>query len=231
MVAFLATTVLFCKKCCMKLGILCLLSALYAPAYAQLPVAAEKHHHLLLQNDYLRILDGHIPTRDTTPEHLHAANSVVVFLSLSTFGIRKPGEAPVVATVQPGDMKYADYGDKPVNHIVWNESPSMFHFYVVELVKTDLRGDPCPNLSQPGLQLQWEQPAVGAYYVQPPTEGSIRLPASACARLLIDLSGTTTVTTPTGTYTRQHEGFVYFPPGTMIDIRGDHSRCILLQLR
>ena len=112
----------------MKIGILCLVSAItvYAPAYAQLPVAAEKHHRVLLQNDYIRILDGHISAHDTTPVHLHAANSVVVFLSLSTFGLQKPGEPPVVTNVRPGDMKYADYGDKPVNHIVHWMLPRLF---------------------------------------------------------------------------------------------------------
>ncbi|HEV9035682.1 MAG TPA: hypothetical protein VGQ51_03640 [Puia sp.] len=217
----------------MKIGILCLLSAitLHAPAYAQLPVAAEKHHRVLLQNDYIRILDGHIPARDTTPVHLHAANSVVVFLSLSTFAIQKPGEPPVVTHVRPGDLKYAGYGDKPVNHIVWNESRNVFHFYVVELVKTHAAGAPCPISPQPGLMLQWKQPSVEAYYLEPPAGGSCRLPATSCARLLIGLSGTTTASTPARTEIRQPEGYVYFPPGTRIDIRGDHSRCILLEIR
>src|SRR4030095_10127682 len=104
-------------------------------ASAQLPVSEEPHHKVVLQNEYVRILEGHIAVRDTTLAHLHAANSVVVFLSKSTFAIQIVGEAPVVTEVNPGDTKYAAYGDKPINHKVWNESIPMFHFIVIELLE------------------------------------------------------------------------------------------------
>lgn len=214
----------------MKIGILLVAFISSVRTSAQVPVDRESHHKVILQNDYIRMLDGHIPQRDTTPLHLHAANSVVVFLSLSTFAIQTPGNPPVVTSVHPGDMKYAAYGDKPVNHIVWNQGPSMFHFYVVELAKPH-PGAPCPTLSQPGLQLQWKQPSVGAWYLEPPTGGSTRLPACPCARLLIDLSGTITAIATAATYTRRPGGFVYFPPGTLVDIRGDHTRAILLEMQ
>jgi len=201
------------------------------PTNAQLPVDREPHHSVILQNDHIRILDGHIRAHDTTPAHLHAANSVVVFLSSSKFAIRQPGHRPVITKVNAGDMKYTGYGDKPVTHVVWNGSPSVFHFFVVELLKTHRPGAPCPALSQPGLQLQWEQAAVRAYYLQPPAGQPVHLPASSCARLLIDVSGTVAVTSSTGTITRQPEGFVYLPPGSnQVTVRGNHSRSILLDI-
>ena len=217
----------------MKISLLWLLPGLlfYTGIDAQLPVVHEPHHKVILQNDVIRILDGHIPAHDTTPAHLHAANSIVVFLSLSTFGIQTTGGSPVVTRVAPGDIKYAAYGDKPVSHLVWNESPSTFHFYVVELLKAHPGSASCPALSQPGLQLQWKQPSVTAYYLQPPAGRQCQLPASKCARLLIDLSGTITATSAGGSHTRQPEGYLYFPPGSSIGIRGDHSRCILLEMQ
>jgi len=45
---------------------------------------------------------------------------------------------------QPGDAVYRAYGDKPVNHKVWDESETMFHFWVVELPKQHLGSDACP---------------------------------------------------------------------------------------
>jgi hypothetical protein len=101
----------------------------------QLPVEREPHHTILLKNSYLRLLEGHVATNDTTPLHRHAANSVVVFLSNSTFGIQIPGDTPVLTIVKPGDFRYSPYGDKPVNHLVWNQTPGDFHFYVVEVAK------------------------------------------------------------------------------------------------
>lgn len=106
--------------------------ALCAESRAQLPVGREPHHKVVLDNRYLRLLEGNIPAGDTTTAHLHSANSLVVFLSPSTFGIRVVGDKPVITTVKAGDTKYAAYGDKPVDHIVWNQGPGPFHFFVVE---------------------------------------------------------------------------------------------------
>jgi hypothetical protein len=106
----------------------------------------------------------------------------------------------------------------------------MFHFFVVEL-KTHPHGARCPALSQPGLKWQWKQPSVQAWYLDLTAGQPCRLPVSGCARLLIDLSGTTTFVTPTGTYNRQPDGFVYIAPGSGVDIRGNRSRCVLLEMQ
>ncbi|HXB95891.1 MAG TPA: hypothetical protein VNU70_12060 [Puia sp.] len=203
----------------------------YSEARAQVPVESERHHRTIFRNDYVRILEGRVRAHDTTPAHVHAANSVVIFLSTSRLGIQNTGEQPVVTDVSPGDMKYRDYGDKPVTHIVWNDSPSELHFLVVELAKSHTGGSACPSLSATGLSFQWSKPSVAAYGLRLGDKGLCRLPASGCARLLIDLSGTTTVVGAEGSYTRQPEGFVFVPSGRGIDIRGDNARCILLEMR
>src|SRR5580698_6883479 len=131
--------------------------------HAQLPVSRERHHKVIQENPYYRLLEGKIPAGDTTPAHVHGANSVVIFLSHSTFGIQVIGGKPVITTVTPGDIKYVAYGDKPVNHIVWNQTPPLFHFYDVELKRHPPAADSCPVLSQPGITLQWQQPSVKAY--------------------------------------------------------------------
>src|SRR5579872_3365278 len=111
--------------CTMKIGICILLHGylLYGSARAQqaIPSERERHHKVVFENSYIRILEGRVAPHDTTPEHTHSANAVVVFLSGSTFGIQSNGQKPVLAVVQPGDLRYVDYGDKPVSHIVWDE--------------------------------------------------------------------------------------------------------------
>jgi hypothetical protein len=196
---------------------------------AQLPVSREPHHKVIFENKYLRLLEGTIPVNDSTPAHLHAANSVVVFLSHSTFGIRvvdKKPEKPVITTVGRGDMKYAAYGDKPVTHIVWNQTPSVFHFFVAELSKRPPAKDSCPILSQPGVGFQWQQKAVTAYYLDIPNNQPYHLPPSGCARLLIDITGTLS----TGSRALQPDNFVFFPPQSKIEIKGN-AHCILLEIK
>jgi hypothetical protein len=206
-------------------------------AQLPLPVDQEHHHRVLLKNDYIRVLEGLVRVRDTTPMHVHAANSVVVFLSHSSFGIQVAGEAPVVREVRPGDLRYADYGDKPVTHIVWDEGPEDFHFYVVELAARASAGssasidsggsgeDTCSMLSQPGLNRQWRRGKVTAYYWDIPPGWHCALPAGDCAFFLIDLSA---VKSSGGS------AFHFYPPRHALSIQGhrrEDAQYILLQLQ
>jgi len=192
---------------------------------AQLPVSREPHHSVILENQYLRLLEGKIPMNDSTPAHVHAANSVVVFLSHSTFGIQVVGNQPVITTVNPGDMKYVAYGDKPVNHLVWNQTPPLFHFYVVELAKTLVIKDSCPILSQPGMTLRLHEPRVNAYSVDLTDSRPLHLGPAACARLLIAITGTVSA----GGAALTPNQYRFLIPTTPIDLKGA-GRCILLEI-
>lgn len=203
-------------------------------AAAQIPVHKEPHHKVVLENEYVRILEGHIPFRDTTLAHVHAANSVVVFLSKSTFGIQIVGEAPVVTEVSPGDTKYAAYGEKPINHRVWNQSTPMFHFMVIEMVKQYSGNDTCSIISQPGVKFQWQQKLVRVYNLDITKGKKYNLPKSNCAYLLIDISGIVTTSLAGSIHTLQADGFAFFPPQSNIEIDANNKEnavCVLLELK
>ncbi|HEV2481524.1 MAG TPA: hypothetical protein VGS79_17760 [Puia sp.] len=190
-----------------------------------LPLEQEHHHKVVLQNAYIRILDGLVAIHDTTPMHVHAANSVVVFLSHSRFGIRTAGGTPVITDVEPGDLRYADYGDKPVTHIVWDEGPEDLHFFVVELNKRDSIANACSSLSQPGLTLQWRKGRVTAYRWDIPPGRHCSLPAGDCAFVLIGLAAEKA---------GGKHPFTFFPPNHPLSINGhthEDAQYILLQLR
>lgn len=205
---------------------------------AQLPVSREPHHKVIQVNHYYRLLEGKVPAGDTTPAHLHAANSVVIFLSHSTFGIRLAGGKPVLTTVNPGDLKYADYGDHPVNHIVWEQGPSPLHFFVVELPRTPAAAastpaakDTCSILSQPGLTLRFHQPRVNGYTLDLAAGQTCHLAPSSCARLLVAITGTATAAiTSANTTPLSPNQYRFFPPGTRINLSGA-GRCTLLDIK
>jgi hypothetical protein len=177
---------------------------LFHRSSAQVPVNNEAHHKVVLENAYVRVLEGHIAAHDTTPPHIHAANSVVVFLSASTFGIAVTGQQPVITEVKPGDTKYADYGDKPVTHIVWNQSENMFHFLVVELKHP-------------------QQDPIKPKYIDLAPGDDYHLSNSRHARFLIAITGTPHALRPAG--------FLFIPPETEFTLDGaDSSRCLLLEL-
>lgn len=170
-----------------------------AAAFAQLPVSREPHHKVIQENHYYRLLEGKIPMNDTTPAHTHTANSVVIFLSHSTFGIRVAGEKPVITTVNPGDVKYAPYGDKPVNHIVWNQTRPLLHFYVVELKSLK----PHPILR--------DTPTTRDTPIIRNLTGPVHLEPTQHARLLVAITG----------------GYHFYPPGTPIDLKSTGRRILL----
>src|SRR5580765_2159676 len=170
-----------------------LLSLLVGKLIAQVPVDKEPFHKVVLENEYFRLIDGRVPALDTTWMHIHAANSVVVFLSKTKFGIQNAGEKPVVTEVSPGDVVYRAYGDNPVNHKVWDQSRSLFHFWVVELVKQHLGGDTCATLSLTAAKLQWQKKLVGAYQLRIEKGEPIYLSRSNCAYLVMNISGVTSV--------------------------------------
>jgi hypothetical protein len=195
---------------------------------AQLPASQETHHKIVFENQDVRVLDGHVPAHDTTPAHVHSTNGVVVFLSNSRLAIQPVGGQAVVSTVHPGDMKYVNYGDKPVTHIVWTDGPGALHFLVVEL-KRGGRGEPCPQSTDQALQFQWEQKGVRAYRLDMTRAGAIKLPGSECSYFFIDVSGQMEARSAEDKRALQAGDFVFFPAKAAVGIMGS-GRGILLEL-
>lgn len=220
----------------MKLIWVCSISCFmfWSSVGAQVPVQDEPCHKVVLENDYVRLLDGRIPANDITLMHVHSTNSVVVFLSKSKFGIQNAGEKPVVAEVNPGDVVYRAYGDNPVNHKVWDQSKSLFHFWVVELVKQHLGGDTCSTLSLAHEKLQWQKKWVRAYLLKIDKDEPIHLPKSNCAYLLMNISGVTSVDLKGSMRSLQSDDFLFVPPQSEIKICSNHNetaKCVLLELK
>lgn len=203
-------------------------------ASAQINVREEPHHKLLMENEFIRIYDGHIPFGDTTLIHTHSANSVVVFLSKSTFGIQNAGGKPSRTEVNPGDMIYRSYDQNPVRHIVWNKSSPILHFMVVEMVKQHPDDDTCSVISEPDIRIEVSQKMVRAYYLEIAKSSERVLPKSNCAYLLINISGGFTVIYEGSICKLQTNDFVFFPPQREIRIKGsgdEHARSVLLELK
>jgi hypothetical protein len=198
-----------------------------------LPDNREAHHKLIFENRYIRLLEGRISDHDTTLPHTHSANSVVVFLSQSTWGIQPVGGPAVINHVNPGDMKYVDYGDRPVYHIVWNQAEPEFHFLVVELAKKPQGKDTCPIITQPGVKFQWKQALVSAYDVDLAAGDTCRLPASNGGRLVIAIEGNSSTLSAGVSHLLRPDGFVFVSARKKMEIAAGSqaARCILLEIQ
>jgi len=58
-------------------------------------VAAPKYHSLLFENEFVRVLDTHVPPGETVPLHAHRWPSTLYILSWSDF-IRRDREGKIV---------------------------------------------------------------------------------------------------------------------------------------
>jgi hypothetical protein len=208
--------------------------AFYGKLSAQIPVDKEPHHKVVLENEYVRVLDGYVAVHDSTPVHVHAANSVVIFLSKSRFGIRVAGEPLVVADVNPGDIRYVNYGEKPVSHIVTNEGESGFHFIVVELLNQREGKDSCSRIVEPGITLPLQQKTVRAYQLDINSGKKYLISKSNCAHIVIAIWGNVSVKSATVEQVVKPGSFEFYPAQKDIEIKaGDNgnANCLLLELQ
>jgi hypothetical protein len=200
----------------------------------QVPVREEPRHKVVLENDYVRLLDVHIPSGDTTLYHIHAAPSVIVFISKSTTGSQLKGEKPSAAgEVLPGDTRFVEYDEKPITHRVWNQSSSTFHVMDIELVKKNISKDTCQMISGNDVQLQWQQKSVSTYRINIKQGREVELPKSNCAYLLIDITGKITTASGGNIHQLKEGGYVFAQPQTEIKINSSNSNaeCVLLELK
>jgi hypothetical protein len=197
--------------------------------FAQVPVRNEPHHKVVLENDYVRLIEVHIKAHDTTRTHIHAAPSVIVFLSSSTIGTQIVGAQPSIADVMPGQTSYAAYDEKPITHKVWNDGDSVFHVMDIELAKKEPAKDSCEIISQPDFHLQILKPLVHVYTIDVYAKKIVEIPTSNCAHLLIDISGNVTANEHALTAGK----FYFFPPQSKIGITSGtgNAKCVLLELK
>jgi hypothetical protein len=102
---------------------------------AQIQVSQEPRHHNVFENDWVRILDVHIPPHDTSLIHQHSTPSVFMVLSNTKTGSQ--------VLIEPGKPSFADgniwfegFYDTPRIHRVWNEDTVEFHVIDMELLHT-----------------------------------------------------------------------------------------------
>lgn len=199
--------------------------------HAQVPVREEPHHKPVLENDYVRLLDVHLNSNDTTQYHIHATPSVIVILSNSIIGSQKSGEAPSApGNVIAGATSFIDYGTNPITHRVFNAGNNIFHVMDIELVKKAPLADSCKAWQQPDVQTTISQKLVRVYKFDVNANQALKINENSCAHLLVCVNGTISSlnkTIKTGEY-------IFFNPLNEISLENNRSAnatCVLLELK
>jgi hypothetical protein len=198
---------------------------------AQVPVIDEPRHKTVLLNDYIRLIDVHLKPGDTTLYHIHAAPSVVVFISKSLMGTQDmSGTGLPSGEVLPGQTLFRDYEKYPVTHRVYNSGNNVFHVMDIELVKKEPSADSCDPIQQANVATTINEKLVRVYKLDLNTSQSLNINKSSCAHLFICISGEASVANKkirTGEY-------IFFKPNTATVItnhQNENTTCVLLELK
>jgi hypothetical protein len=224
------------RTAALALGLAACLPPATAGDPAPVPVRLEPHHHLVLENAYIRLYDVQISPGSPTLYHRHAAASVFVQLNESRSASQELGEAPTAGQlVAAGTARFAAYNEKPVTHRAFALGPKASHTLMIELLRKPAEVDLARPADRSGLQLAWEHPQVRLYRLHLRTHQTCPLPADGCAHLLIAITGPIIADPSPAPRPRElrAEEYAFFAPGTALWVqnRGDSaSDCILLEL-
>jgi quercetin dioxygenase-like cupin family protein len=106
-------------------------------------ITAEPHHHLVLENPYVRVFNLEVPPHGATLPHRHAHDYISVTLGISQVENDVAGKPPAVLTLQDGETRFVPGG---FTHFGKNLSDRPFHTLIVELLQDEkARHSPPPK--------------------------------------------------------------------------------------
>jgi TonB family protein len=122
-----------------RLGIpfLLLLSAVLAAQIAapsEVEITAEPSHHLVLENEYVRVFKVEVAPHAQTLMHRHRHDYMFVTLGATRIENDVAGKPPVTLTLQDGETRFST-GD--FAHIAKNLSDTLFRNVTIELLKDE----------------------------------------------------------------------------------------------
>src|SRR3989454_8918176 len=103
-----------------------------AQAPTAVPIPKEPHHHLVLENDYVRVFRVRVPAHDATLVHLHDVPYLYVALGPADVINAVQGKPEVRLVMADGQLGYSP---GHFAHIARNQSDMPFNNVTIELLK------------------------------------------------------------------------------------------------
>ncbi|MGZ7106926.1 MAG: hypothetical protein ACXVKC_15930, partial [Candidatus Angelobacter sp.] len=87
-------------------GLLFLATATLAQQQQPVEITSEPSHHLVFQNEYVRVFDVTVAPKATTLVHKHNHDYLFVTLGDSDVVSVRPGEKPVALQLKDGEVRF-----------------------------------------------------------------------------------------------------------------------------
>jgi quercetin dioxygenase-like cupin family protein len=108
--------------------------ALAAQNTSEVAITAEPHHHLLLENQQVRVWLAEVAPHDATLLHRHSHDYVFVSLGESNVSNEVEGKAPVTLKMQDGEARFSPGG---FAHIARDLASTPFRAIAIELLQDE----------------------------------------------------------------------------------------------
>ena len=105
---------------------------LTAQSISEVEITAEPHHHLALENPYVRVFKVEVAPHDATLMHRHSHDYLFVTLGASEVSNEVEGKPPVTLKLQDGETRFSP-GD--FAHIARNLAATPFRNVTIELMQ------------------------------------------------------------------------------------------------
>jgi len=123
-------------------GLLFLATATLAQHQQSVEITSEPSHHLVFENEYVRVFDVTVAPRATTLVHRHNHDYLFVTLGDSDVVSVRPGEKPVGLKLKDGEVRFT-----PGNfaHAAINQADRPFHNITIELLTPSTNVKTCTD--------------------------------------------------------------------------------------
>jgi quercetin dioxygenase-like cupin family protein len=218
-------------------GLVFLAAAALAQQQQSVEITAEPSHHLVFQNQYVRVFDVTVAPKATTLVHRHNYDYLFVTLGISDVVSARVGEKPVPLHLNDGEVRFT-----PGNfaHAAMNESANPFHNITIELLKpstsvancveecaeripcNDRTNALCPSINKRIASGQWT-----ASVVTLPRSARLEKHTHTSPHLVIavsDLDLTSQAESTSSRLNRQPGGLAWVPGGVTHSLANNSSR-------
>ena len=98
------------------------------------PVEQEPHHHVVFENQYIRVLEVIVKPGETTLFHKHSLDNVAVILTGTNLRNQLPGADWTERIANDGSVGLAAGTAKPYVHRISNAGSTVFHVFDIQIL-------------------------------------------------------------------------------------------------
>lgn len=152
---------------------------------AQVPVSKEPRHHIVFENEKVRLLNVLLPPADTTQYHVHSTPSVFICFTKTNTASQLIHQQPVEGTSKAGSIWFEDMNPPRIKvHRVWNNDSDTFHVMDIEILSKDT-GFAMNPLVLPHIQDVVDTPWARTYKIELAKSEQVNIKEHASAFVLV----------------------------------------------